>query len=223
MRPELGSRMGHFYYARHFSVLLAAVVVLFLLGQWDVLNDSLIVSFALNGALHASSLTLALRSPQSLVRKIIFIAVAAALSVLTMYVGITGLVLFAVVPGNERLYSVLGLCSWSGAITYGSLIRIVWIRQLPSRRILAMSFLCIAATSLAFFIRTYTDFLGAWWLAGVWWFTFSGGLWFFDTHPDSFRGSKYNGTKGGGQGNDAPLDQLRIQIRTRRRLFAGGN
>lgn len=189
--------MGHFHYARHLSVLAAAVVVLFLLGHWDLLNDSLIASFALNGALHASSLVVALRAPQSLVRKLIFIAIAAALSIFTMYVGITGLVLFAIAPGNERLYMVLGLCSLSGAITYGSLIRIFWIRQFPSRRILAMSFLCILATSLAFVARTYADFLGAWWLAGVWWFTFSGGLWFFDTRPDSFRDSRYNGAKRG--------------------------
>ncbi len=107
--------MGHFNYARHFSVLGAATVVLFLLQYWGPLSDSLLVSFALNGALHALSLSLALRSPQSILRKLAFIVLAAALSVFTMYVGIVGLVLFAVVPGNERLYMVLGLCSLSGA------------------------------------------------------------------------------------------------------------
>jgi len=185
--------MGHFHYARHFSVLGAATVALFLLGHWDLLSDSLIASFAVNGALHASSLALTLRSPAGNLRKIAFVAIAAALSMFTMYVGIVGLVLFAVVPGNERLHLVLGLCSLSGAITYASLIRIFWIRKFPPRRILAMSLFCLLATSLAFLARSYSEVLGGWWLAAAWWFAFSGGLWFFDTHPDSFRRSKYNG------------------------------
>jgi hypothetical protein len=162
------------------------------------LSDSLLASFAINGALHALSLTLALRSPQSNLRKFAFIAIAAALSIFTMYVGIVGLVLFAVVPGNERLYLVLGLCSLCGAITYGSLIRIFWIRKFSPRRILAMSLLCVLATSLAFFARLYSEALGGWWLAAVWWFAFSGGLWFFDAHPDSLRRSTM-GPEGGRQ------------------------
>ena len=185
--------MGHFNYARHFGVLAAATVVLFLLGHWDLLSDSLLASFAINGALHALSLSFALLSPQSMLRKLAFVAGAAALSVFTMYVGIIGLVLFAVVPGNERLYLALGLCSLTGAITYGSLIRLFWIRKFPPRRILGLAFLCLLATSLAFFVRVYFEGLGGWWLAAVWWFAFSGGLWFFDTHPDALRPSKYNG------------------------------
>jgi hypothetical protein len=185
--------MGHFNYARHFTVLGAATAVLFLLGHWDLLSDSLLASFAINGALHALSLTLALRSPQTTLRKFAFIAIAALLSVFTMYVGIFGLVLFAVVPGNARLYLALGLCSLSGAITYASLVRICWIRKFPPRRILAISFLCLLATSLAFFARAYSDALGGRWLTACWWFAFSGGLWLFDTHPESFRRPKYNG------------------------------
>jgi hypothetical protein len=100
----------------------------------------------------------------------------------TLYVGIIGLVLFAVLPGNERLYVVLAVCSLSGAITYASLIRLFWMRKFSSRLILAMSIVCLLATSLAFFARTYADFLGGWWLAAAWWFAFSGGLWYVDTH-----------------------------------------
>jgi hypothetical protein len=185
--------VGHFNYARHFGVLGAATVVLILLGHWDLLSDSLLASFAINGALHALSLSLALLSPQSILRKLAFVACAAALSAFTMYVGIIGLVLFAEVPGNERLYLVLGLCSLTGAITYGSLIRLFWIRKFSPRRILGLALLCLLATSLAFFVRAYFQGLGGWWLAAVWWFAFSGGLWFFDTHPDALRHSKYNG------------------------------
>ena len=177
--------MGHFHYARHFTVLAAATVILFLLGHSSLFSDSLIANFAINGALHASALALTLCAPQSLWRKLAFIAIAAASSVLTLYVGIIGLVLFAVLPGNERLYVVLGVCSLWGAITYGSLVRLFWMRGFSPRLILAMSVLCVLATSLAFFLKAYVAALGSWWLTAAWWFAFSGGLWYFDTHKDA--------------------------------------
>jgi len=186
------SGMGHFYYARHFSLLAAATVILFLLGQWSLLKDSLIATFAITGALHASALVFTLRTPESLTRKSAFVAIAAALSVLTLYVGIVSLVLFSVLPGTERLYVVLGLCSLSGAITYGSAVRFFWMRNLSSRLILAMSVLCLPATSLAFFARAYAELLGGWWLAGAWWFAFSGGLWYFDTRGNAPKLQKRN-------------------------------
>jgi hypothetical protein len=184
--------MGHFYYARHFGVLGVATLLIFLLSHWDLLNDSLVLSFAINGTLHAIALVLTLRAPQPPARKLAFIALAAGFSVFTMYIGIAGLVLFAVLPGTERLYVVLGLCSVTGAITYGSLTRLFWMGKFSSRLILAMAFLCLLATCLAFFIRSYLDFLGGWWLAAAWWFAFSGALRFFDTHPDALSRPKYN-------------------------------
>ena len=185
--------MEHFHYARHFRLLTVGVAVLFLFNRWDLFNDPLLATFGLSGAIHACALVLSLRTPQTWLRKCLFIAIGAALSVFTLYVGIAGLVLFAVVPGNERLYLVLGLCSLTGAITYSSLIRIFWMRQFSPRCILGLAFLCLLATSLAFFVRAYSGVLGGWWLAAVWWFAFSAGLWFFDTHPDSLRHPKYNG------------------------------
>lgn len=173
--------MGHLHYDRHFGLLAAAAVIIFFLAHWNLLHDSLIGTFSLNGALHASALVFTLRAPGSLTRKAVFIAAAIALSVLTLYVGIIGLVLFAVLPGTEQLYVVLGVCALSGAITYGSAIRLCWMRKLSSRSILAMSASCVVATSLAFFARTYAERLGSWWLAAAWWFAFSGGLWYFDT------------------------------------------
>ena len=188
--------MGHFYYARHFAVLGAATLLIFLLGHWDLLNDSLIVSFAINGALHAIALVVTLRARQNAARKLAFVALATALSIFTMYVGITGLVLFAVLPGNERLYAVLALCALCGAITYGSLTRLFWLAKFPSRLIVAMALLCLLASCVAFLVRSYLDFLGSWWLAAAWWFAFSGGLWFFDTHPGALKRRKYNTAQG---------------------------
>ncbi len=60
-----------------------------------------------------------------------FVALAAALSIFTMYVGITGLVMFAVLPGNERLYAVLGLCSVCGSITLRIAHAIVLAWKIP--------------------------------------------------------------------------------------------
>lgn len=168
-------------------MLAAATVIVFLLGHGHLFTDSLIAMFALNGALHACALVLASRAPQKLTRKAAFMVLAAALSILTLYVGIIGLVLFAVLPGNERLYVVLGVCSLSGAITYGSLIRFFWMRGFSSRVVLIMAVMCMLATSLAFFVRTFSDFFGGWWLTAAWWFALSGGLWYFDTHRDSLK------------------------------------
>lgn len=184
--------MGHFNYPRHFGVLGIATVLIFLLSRWSVLSDSLVASFAINGALHAVALALTARALQPPWRKLAFIGLAAGFSVFTLYLGIFGLVLFAVLPGAERLYAVLGLCALSGAITYGALTRLFWLGKFPSRLILSMAFLCVLAVWLAFFIRSRFEFLGGWWLAAVWWFAFSGGLWFFDTHPNALTRPKYN-------------------------------
>ena len=184
--------MGHFFYARHFAALGVAALLIFLLGHWDLLNDSLIISFAINGGRHAIALVATLRAPQVAWRNLAFVALAVALSVFTMYVGISGLVLFAALPGNERLYAVLALCSVTGAITYGSLTRLFWLGKFPPRLIVAMAILCLLGAWLAFWVRSYFGFLGAWWLAAAWWFAFSGGLWFFDTHPDALCRPKYN-------------------------------
>jgi hypothetical protein len=173
--------MGHFFYARHFAVLAASSILLFLLSRWNLYTQSLLATFAISGALHAIALSISLRSPQSVARKSAFVALAAALSALTLYVGIIGLVLFAILPGNERLYVVLGVCSLSGAITYGSLVHLFWLPKLTPRLILAISFACMLATSFAFLARSYAEMLGGWWLTSVWWFAFSGALWYLDT------------------------------------------
>jgi hypothetical protein len=173
--------MGHFHYGRHFRMLGAGAVVLFAVTRWDPFDDPLLTTFALSGAIHAVALVLALRAAQTPLRKGLFVAIAAAMSVMTLYIGIAGLVLFAVLPGNERLYMVLGLCAVSGAIAYGLLIRGFWMKTFSTRFILAIAAACLPAAFIAFFVRGYLQFLEGWWLAAVWWFAFSGGLWYFDT------------------------------------------
>jgi hypothetical protein len=174
--------VGDFNYRRHFALLAVAVVLAFLISHWDLFGEPFLPTFALNGALHASALVLALREPALLVRKCLFVAIAAALSIVTLYIGIIGLQLFAALPSTERLYAVLGVCSVAGAITYGSLIRFFWMKKFSSRLILAISLACAAATMLAFLIASQFKFVEGWWLTAAWWCVFSAALWYFDTH-----------------------------------------
>jgi hypothetical protein len=167
--------VGHFQYRRHAGALAVAVLVLFLFRRWDLLDEPFLPTFALAGALHAGALCVALRTPESMTRKVLFIAITALLSVLTLYIGIVSLQLFAVLPAAERLYLVLGVCSAAGAITYGSLIRFFWMKTLSSRSILAIAIACVPATCLAFLLRTQFE-LDSWVLAAAWWCAFSGAL-----------------------------------------------
>jgi hypothetical protein len=177
--------LGHFHYPRHFAVLAAAAVALMSLSRWGFLSEAMLPTFAISGALHALALGVALREPVALLRKCSFVALAAVLAALTLYIGILSLGLLAVLPANARLYLTLGICSVAGAITYGSLIRLYWMRSLSSRFILAIGAGCALATIAAFFARRYLPFLAGWWLAAAWWFAYSGGLWYFDTRaPD---------------------------------------
>jgi hypothetical protein len=169
-----------FLYKRHAGALLAAVVLLFLFTRWDLFNEPFLPTFALSGALHAAALCVALRAPAGAARKCLFIAVTALMSILTLYIGIVSLQLFALLPATERLYFVLGICAVAGAITYGSLVRFFWMKKLSPRSILAIAVVCVPATYVAFLARTHFEVLGAWVLAPAWWCAFSGGLMYFD-------------------------------------------
>lgn len=172
--------MQTFLYRRHVAALAVAVLLLFLFSRWDLFDEPFLATFALSGALHACALCVALRAPESAMRKSLFIAIAALSSVLTLYIGILSLQLFAVLPATERLYLVLSICSLSGAITYGSLVRFFWMKKLSSRSVLSIAMACVPATCLAYLARTHVDFLPAWVLAAAWWCAFSGGLRYFD-------------------------------------------
>jgi hypothetical protein len=179
--------LGHFHYPRHFAVLAGAAVVLLALSRWGFLSQAMLPTFAISGALHALALGVALHAPAALLRKCSFVALAAVLAALTLYIGILSLALLAVLPASARLYLTLGICSLAGAITYGSLIRLYWMRGLSSRFILAIAAGCALATFAAFLARRYFPFLAGWCLAAAWWFAFSGALWYFDTRVPGTR------------------------------------
>jgi hypothetical protein len=179
--------LGHFHYPRHFAALAAASLVLTVLSRSGLLRDAMLPTFAISGALHALALGVTLRAPAALLRKCSFVAIAALLAAATLYIGILSLALLAILAANARLYLTLGICSLAGAITYGSLIRLYWMKGFSSRFVLAIAAGCALATFAAFFARRYIPFLAGWGLAAAWWFAFSGGLWYFDARAPGTR------------------------------------
>jgi hypothetical protein len=169
-----------FLYQRHFILLAVAVVALAILSSFNFFSEALFPNFALNGALHAATLVLSLRTGATLVRKCLFVAIATLLSILTLYIGIVGLVLLAYLPGDTRLFAVLALCALAGGMTYGTLVRLFWVRHLSSRSVLFIAFICLFVTLPTYLLKHYLQIAGVWYLAAAWWFAFSAGLWYFD-------------------------------------------
>jgi hypothetical protein len=168
--------MRRLNYPRHFLWLAgcSAMLVVTSRGHLVILPFP---SFLLYGALHASALVLALRVPRSIGRKCLFVALAATLSAITLGVIMLARPLVGSLPGNGGLFALLGLSSVTGALTYGSLVRTFWIPELRAASLAAISLGCMLATFLAFFSLSHFALLGRWWLAVLWWFAFSGGLW----------------------------------------------
>jgi len=163
-------------YRRHFLLLAAFSVALAATNRqhWVVLPFP---SFLLYGALHASAFGLALRVPRSAGRQSLFIALAATLSVITLGVIMLGRHLVGSLPGTFGLFVLLGLSAVTGALSYGLLIRLFWIPELRLGSLAAIALGCVLATYLAFFTLSHSVLLGRWWLAVLWWYAFSGGLW----------------------------------------------
>jgi hypothetical protein len=170
--------MDHLHYARHFSLLACFSILLGVVARLRLSMD-LVASFALYGALHATALALALRARQPFWRCVLFIALAAGLSAMTFRAG-----LFAAQRsgplGNIALYAVFGLSAMAGAVTYGILIRRVGIFELTLRELALISCGCTLAADIAYVTLAQAPSLGRSWLAVLWWFAFSGGLWYCD-------------------------------------------
>jgi hypothetical protein len=174
--------MAPVHYLRHFLLLGAFSVALAVISRLHLLSN-LDASFALYGAGHAAALVLSLRGRRSAWRECLFIVVAAALSVITLHVGIWIMHLLGRLPGNIGLYTALGVAAWAGAVTYGISIRLWGIRLLKPRSLAVIGLGCAVATYAAFISLAHLHFLGRWWLPMLWWFAFSGGLWYHDRRP----------------------------------------
>ena len=165
-----------FLYTWHFLLLAGMSGVVAVLTRLHLLTD-LNVCFAVYGALHASALVLALRVGQPLWRLCLFIALAAGLSVMALRIGLAAGHRSGGLPGNIALYAVLGFSATIGALTYGILIRLFGYSELTIGGLALIAAVCLIAALLALFSLQHVHFLGRWWLAVLWWFAFSGGLW----------------------------------------------
>lgn len=163
-------------YPLHFLLLAVCSVVLAVTNRHHLVVLPF-PSFLSYGALHASAFVLALRVPRSIGRRSLFIALAATLSVITLGVIMLGRHLVGSLPGNSGLLVLLGFAAVTGALTYGVLVRSFWIPDLRVGSFAAISLGCALATYLAFFTLSHWAFLGRWWLAVLWWYAFSAGLW----------------------------------------------
>ncbi|MEA3175235.1 MAG: hypothetical protein QOF42_2646, partial [Gammaproteobacteria bacterium] len=105
--------------------------------------------------------------------KLLFVAIAAALSIMSLYVGIIALVALSILPDSQRLPAVVVIGAMCGAITYGSLVRIFWIRGISPRVILVLAAVCAGATLIGYVLKLRFEWSGMWWLAAIWWLAFS--------------------------------------------------
>ena len=176
LRPDFLDRLR---YPLHFLLLACFGVMLIAMTRLHFATD-LSVSFALYGAFHASALVIALRTHRPIWRNCVFLAAAAGLSSMTLQVGITAAHWLGTNSGNLALYAALGFSAVTGAATYGVLIQLCGIYELTVRVLAAISLNCMLAVYAAIFTLAHLHFLGQWWLAVLWWYAFSGGLWYFD-------------------------------------------
>jgi hypothetical protein len=165
-------------YARHFVLLTVFSVVLCVASRLQV-SGGLAVHFAAYGALHALALVSALGMRRPPLQLCVFIAMAAALSVMTLRFGLIGIQVSGALLPSVRPY-VPGLSAMSGAVAYGISIRVFRIGELSLPEIVVISIGCMFATHVGIFTLKHLQSLNSWPLAVLWWYAFSGSLWYFD-------------------------------------------
>jgi hypothetical protein len=164
-------------YPRHFLLLSAFAALTCVLSRLAFASNHS-VAFAFYGTLHATALVLSFRVPLPVGRSSLFIVTAACLSATMFHLGLLGTHLAARMPGGSGPYTVLGFVSVTGAVMYGMSIRLFRFYRLTIRAFTLISCGCMSASCLALFTLTRISFLGPWWLAALWWYAFSGGLWY---------------------------------------------
>ena len=166
--------MFEFSYSRHFAVLAGFSALTALCVRHGVMPAGVRV-FALYGALHAAALVISLRKPIAWWKRILLVALAAALSMLSFGTGLLVKFAAAMVPGHGATYLALGCAAALGAMSYGLALRRVLGVPLTVSAVAWIALLCVLATYLAAVTSRIVGF-GLWWLAVLWWFAFSGAL-----------------------------------------------
>jgi hypothetical protein len=170
--------MQYLNFRLHFILLSVAIVILAGLSFLP-LYDNPLFACAANGILHATAIVASLRASATALRRVSFVALAAGLSIMSLYIAIIVLVALSILPDSQRLPAVLVIASMCGAITYGSLVRIFWVRGIRPRVILGLAAVCSGATLIGYVLKLRFDWSGTWWLVAIWWLAFSLSLRFF--------------------------------------------
>jgi hypothetical protein len=165
-------------YSRHFLILTGFGVLVAWMSK-SSLSFNLYYDFALYGTLHAAALVLSLNARRLTSRRCLFIAAAAALSAVTVAVGMLSRQVAALLPETLGRYSLLAFSAVIGAVAYGIAIRLFGILALAPRTIVKISLGCMLAAVAALATIGATGFAGPWWIAVLWWYAFSWGLWCF--------------------------------------------
>jgi hypothetical protein len=170
--------MGHhLFYGRHFSLLLCAIALL-AAGLWRQ-PHALTTAFA-SGALHSSMVAATLRTPALLGRKLLFVALAAALSMLSAMLTLYGNRYVGGFPGMLGLRLLVTLSAGLGAVSYAVLVRHFWVADLTSLSMVSIPLGCMLATFGVLQSGAFLSYSGGLGLVACWWLAFSAGLWYHD-------------------------------------------
>lgn len=161
----------------HAVALAVAFAALLGYGRLPGGQELVLGNFALYGALHALCVSVALGPGPSLIRRALFILLAAVADVGVMYLGIFAVGSFAYLLAAGALYAALGLCALAGALVYGLLLRGLLLPSLRPRRIVQIAAGCVAASVLVQAAGRLHDAGQVVWMVGAWWLAFSSGLW----------------------------------------------
>lgn len=173
---EKCAEKGALRYARHFLLLACIAAVLAASSPWRPPLGA-VASFGLYGVLHSSTVVLSLRVPQPLWQKLLFIAIAACLSMSSVMVGLYGGHFIGTLPGMVGPIILLALASGLGAASYAVLVRRFWIADLPLRGLLWITLGCVLATLVVLMAGMLLNTVGGLGFAVAWWLAFSAGLW----------------------------------------------
>jgi hypothetical protein len=161
-----------FNYARHFGLLALLGAGLAIARPRAGLGIG--AQFALYGALHAAALVLSIRPGAACApaRRILFVALAAALALCNARLGLFGLHAAGEVVGPLGPLAVVAACAASGALAYAALISASLVR-IDLSSLAAISLGCAAVTACSFAIARAVLGAGVLWLVIPWWFAFS--------------------------------------------------
>ena len=167
------------FYARHFMLLACCAMALVATHSWRLSHGvlaSLPLSFGLYGALHAAVLAASLRAAHAFGRKLLFVAMAACLSMSSVGLSLYANHLMGGAAGLARPALLLALAAGVGAASYVLLIRMFWGVRVSAWVVVSIVLGCVAAVLLALMATTLLHESGSLWIAVAWWFAFSAGV-----------------------------------------------